>query len=294
MKIAVYGREFHPSVIPYVQHLFDSLIARNTELWIYSDFRKFLGQQVIWPQNLHTYRSRHELPDDIGFMLSLGGDGTMLAAVSIVGDSGIPVAGINFGRLGFLADISKDDIDASMEAILRGDYNMQKRTLLSVESEQATLFNGSHFALNDVTLFKSDSSAMITVRAYLNGELLNAYWADGIIVATPTGSTAYSLSCGGPIITPGSGNFVITPISPHNLNVRPVVISDDMELDLEIESRSGKFLLSCDSKTTPVSTDIRLKIRRAHFEVNLIRLKNYSYFSNLRNKLLWGLDARNY
>ena len=135
---------------------------------------------------------------------------------------------------------------------------------------------------------------MITVSAYLNGELLNAYWADGIIVATPTGSTAYSLSCGGPIIVPGSGNFVITPISPHNLNVRPVVLSDDIELELQIESRSGKFLLSCDSKTTPVSTDIKLKISRAHYQVNLIRLKNYSYFSNLRNKLLWGLDARNY
>ncbi|MBK1439568.1 NAD kinase [Parapedobacter sp. ISTM3] len=294
MKIAVYGREFHPSVVPYVQHLFDSLIARDTELWIYKDFRDFLEQQVNCPQKLYTYATYDELPQDVGFMLSLGGDGTMLAAVAIVADSGIPVAGINFGRLGFLADISKDDIDPSLEAILIGEYNIQKRTLLSVQSDQMELFGGSHFALNDITLFKSDSSAMITVSAYLNGELLNAYWADGIIVATPTGSTAYSLSCGGPIITPGSGNFVITPISPHNLNVRPVVISDDMELDLEIESRSGKFLLSCDSKTTSISTDVKLKISKAHYQVNLIRLKNYSYFANLRNKLLWGLDARNY
>ncbi|SEK76203.1 NAD kinase [Parapedobacter koreensis] len=295
MKIAVYGREFHSSVVPYVQRLFDSLIAKNTELWIYKDFHEFLEQQVDCPQKLYTYATHDELPDDIGFMLSLGGDGTMLAAVSIVADSGIPVAGVNFGRLGFLADINKDDIDASLEAILMGEYNIQKRTLLSVKSDQrAPLFEGSHFALNDITLFKSDSSAMITVNVYLNGELLNAYWADGIIVATPTGSTAYSLSCGGPIIMPGSGNFVITPISPHNLNVRPVVISDDMELDLEIESRSGKFLLSCDSKTTTISTDIRLKISKAHYQVNLIRLKNYSYFTNLRNKLLWGLDARNY
>ncbi len=294
MKIAVYGREFHPSVIPYVQHLFDSLMSKNAELWIYADFHRFLEQQVHCPQQLNTYTTHHQLPGDIGFMLSLGGDGTMLAAVSIVGDSGIPVAGINFGRLGFLASINKDDIEASMNAIFNGEYNIQKRTLLSVQSKQAELFDGNHFALNDITLFKYDSSAMITVSAYLNGELLNAYWADGIIVATPTGSTAYSLSCGGPIILPGSGNFVITPISPHNLNVRPVVISDDMELDLEIESRSGKFLLSCDSKTEPVSTDIKLKISRSHFQINLIRLKNYSYFSNLRNKLLWGLDARNY
>jgi len=294
MKIAVYGREFQPSVIPYVQHLFDLLIAKGAELWIYEDFQEFLRQQVALSEELHSYSSRLQLPDDIGFMLSLGGDGTMLAAVSIVGDSGIPVAGVNFGRLGFLADINKDAIDAAMEAIFQGEYNIQKRTLLTVRSEQIPLFNGSPFALNDITLFKSDSSAMITVNAYLNGELLNAYWADGIIVATPTGSTAYSLSCGGPIIVPGSGNFVITPISAHNLNVRPVVISDDMELDLEIESRSGKFLLSCDSQTTSVSTDIRLKISQAHYQVNLLRVKNYSYFSNLRNKLLWGLDARNY
>jgi Predicted sugar kinase len=294
MKIAVYGREFQPSVIPYVQHLFDLLIAKDAELWIYEDFRQFLRQQVAFSEELNSYANRSELPDDIGFMLSLGGDGTMLAAVAIVGDSGIPVAGVNFGRLGFLADINKDAIDPAMEAIFRGEYNIQKRTLLTVRSEQMTLFSGNPFALNDITLFKSDSSAMITVNAYLNGELLNAYWADGIIVATPTGSTAYSLSCGGPIIVPGSGNFVITPISPHNLNVRPVVISDDMELDLEIESRSGKFLLSCDSQTTSVSTDIRLKISRAHYQVNLLRLKDYRYFSNLRNKLLWGLDARNY
>ncbi|WP_257670251.1 NAD kinase [Parapedobacter tibetensis] len=294
MKVAIYGREFHPSVIPYVQHLFDSLVAKDTELWIYEDFHQFLEQQVECPQKLNTYSIHHQLPDDIGFMLSLGGDGTMLAAVAIVGDSGIPVAGINFGRLGFLASINKDEIETSIDAILHGEYNIQKRTLLAVQSDQTALFDGNHFALNDITLFKYDSSAMITVKAYLDGESLNAYWADGIIAATPTGSTAYSLSCGGPIIMPGSGNFVITPISPHNLNVRPVVISDDMELDLEIESRSGKFLLSCDSKTAAISTDVRLKITRAHFQVNLIRLKNYSYFSNLRNKLLWGLDARNY
>ena len=294
MKIAVYGREFQPSVIPYVQHLFDLLIAKGAELWIYEDFQQFLRQQVAFSEELHHYASRSQLPKDIGFMLSLGGDGTMLAAVSIVGDSGIPVAGVNFGRLGFLADINKDDIDVAMEAIFQGAYNIQKRTLLTVHSEQIPLFNGTPFALNDITLFKSDSSAMITVNTYLNGELLNAYWADGLIVATPTGSTAYSLSCGGPIIVPGSGNFVITPISPHNLNVRPVVISDDMELDLEIESRSHKFLLSCDSQTTSVSTDVRLKISQAHYQVNLLRLKNYRYFTNLRNKLLWGLDARNY
>lgn len=294
MKIAIYGREFHPSVIPYVQHLLNYLTSKQAELWIYTDFYDFLKEQVVCPQHLNTYNSNIQLPEGMEFMLSLGGDGTMLAAVSIVADSGIPVTGINFGRLGFLASINKDDIEHALDDILDGEYDIQKRALLSVTTEGTSLFDGNHFALNDITVFKSDSSAMITVHANLNGELLNAYWADGIIVATPTGSTAYSLSCGGPIIMPGSGNFVITPISPHNLNVRPVVISNDFQLDLEIESRSGKFLLSCDSKTETLSTDIRLKITRANYEVNLIRLKNESYFTTLRNKLLWGIDARNY
>lgn len=294
MKIAIYGREFHPSVIPYVQHLLNYLTAKRAELWIYEDFHQFLAQQIDCPQTFHIYQTNRQLPKDTGFMLSLGGDGTMLAAVSIVADSGIPVAGINFGRLGFLAGINKDEIESSLDAIMDGAFDIQKRALLAVTASDAELFGGNPFALNDITIFKYDSSAMITVHAYLNGELLNAYWADGIIVATPTGSTAYSLSCGGPIIMPGSGNFVITPISPHNLNVRPVVISNDFELGLEIESRSGKYLLSCDSKTETVSTDIRLKVSRATFEINLIRLKNYSFFATLRNKLLWGIDARNY
>src|SRR5690606_11231721 len=164
--------------------------------------------------------------------------------------------------------IHKNDIEQALGAILGGEYDIQKRVLLSVTAEGTSLFDGNHFALNDITVFKSDSSAMITVHADLNGELLNDYWADGIIVATPTGSTAYSLSCGGPIIMPGSGNFVITPISPHNLNVRPVVISNDFQLDLAIESRSGKFLLSCYSKTETLSTDIRLKLSRANYDMN--------------------------
>ena len=227
-------------------------------------------------------------------MLSLGGDGTMLAAVSIVGDAGIPVAGINFGRLGFLASINKDDIEKRLSAIFDGEYDIEKRVLLSVKSPDSNLFGTKHFALNDITVFKSDSSAMITVRAKLNGELLNDYWADGLIIATPTGSTAYSLSCGGPIIMPGSNNFVITPMSPHNLNVRPVVISADSVLELEIESRSERYVLTCDSRTKSLDTSVKLIIQKADFEINLVRLRGEEYFETLRNKLLWGLDARNY
>lgn len=294
MKIAIYGREFHSSVIPYVRQLFGFLVSREAELHIFDQFHQFLDQQNLCQEGFHTFSGNKRLSQDFDLMLSLGGDGTMLAAVSIVGDSGIPVAGINFGRLGFLAGINKNEIEESMKAILSGDYKLDRRALLSVQSPDSDLFGERHFALNDITVFKYDSSAMITVEAYLDGELLNSYWSDGLIIATPTGSTAYSLSCGGPIIMPRSSNFVVTPASPHNLNVRPVVISSDSVLDLNIESRSGRYLLTCDSRTDSFETHVRLQIRKAEFEVNLIRLKSERYFETLRNKLLWGLDARNY
>lgn len=294
MKIAVYGREFQPAVIPFVEQLIDFLLSRKVTLYVVEEFHQYLSEQGIRHNCFLTYKESDKLDQDIQLMLSLGGDGTMLAAVSIVGDSGIPVAGINFGRLGFLASINKNDIQASLSAILDQDYYLEKRALLSVQSPDSPLFGEKHYALNDITVFRYDSSAMITVEALLDNELLNSYWSDGLIIATPTGSTAYSLSCGGPIIMPRSNNFVITPMSPHNLNVRPVVISSDSVLDLKIESRSGQYLLTCDSRTEAFSTDIRLQVRKADFEINLIRLKNDSFFETLRNKLLWGLDARNY
>lgn len=292
MKIAIYGREFQSAVIPYIRELLDWLLSKNVKLYVNDEFHQFLEEAGLHYGDLPTYSK--SLSSDIDLMLSLGGDGTMLAAVSIVGDSGIPVAGINFGRLGFLAGINKDQIAEAMTAILAGDYRLDQRALLSVQSPDNTLFGEAHFALNDITVFKYDSSAMITVEAHLDGELLNSYWSDGLIIATPTGSTAYSLSCGGPIIMPRSNNFVITPMSPHNLNVRPVVISGDSVLDLRIESRSDKYLLSCDSRTEAFDTTVRLEVRKADFNVNLVRLRHESYFETLRNKLLWGLDARNY
>ncbi len=294
MKIAVYGREFTPAVIPHVQHIFDFLKEREIDIWVYDNFYTFLKQQFLCPDHLSTYSSHEDLPRDIDFMLSLGGDGTMLSAVSIIKDSGIPIAGINFGRLGYLASIGKTEVDLALTQILEKKYSLQQRSLIEVQSSHKKLFDGNNYALNDITVFRYDSSAMITVHATLNGELLNSYWADGLIIATPTGSTAYSLSCGGPIIMPGSGNFVITPISPHNLNVRPVVISSEFELALEIESRTEKYILSCDSKYETMNSSDKITIRKAPFFINLIRLPGESYFSTLREKLLWGIDVRNY
>lgn len=293
MKVAIYGIEFQKTVIPYVEQLFKLLKSRNVEIWVFKEFDSFLSTFMECGLR-NIYKDRFSLPPDIDFMLSLGGDGTMLSAVSILRDSEIPITGINLGRLGFLASINKNYIEQALDLLLNREYSIEKRTLLSVEADGIELFNGDRFALNDVTVLKRDSSAMITVNVYLNGEMLNAYWADGIIFATPTGSTAYSLSCGGPIILPGSGNFVITPVSPHNLNVRPLVISDKDKLTIEIESRSDTFLLSCDSRTCDLKTSVKLKITKANFNINLIRLKDESFFSTLRQKLLWGLDTRNY
>lgn len=293
-KIAIFGRVFNSSVTPYVKNLFDYLNSKNIQIVIYDQFYEFLLHNSNCPQGLTTFSNHDDLPKDIDFLLSLGGDGTMLAAVSIVRDSGIPIAGINLGRLGFMANIQKGNIVEALEQILSNNYHLQKRSLLSVKANNKELFNGENFALNDITVFRYDTSSMITVDATLNNELLNSYWADGLIIATPTGSTAYSLSCGGPIIMPGSGNFVITPISPHNLNVRPLVVSENIVLKLKLESRTEKFILSCDSKSETLSTETELTITKAPFTINLIRLENDGYFRTLREKLLWGIDVRNY
>lgn len=293
-KIAIFGRVFNTSISPFIETVFTFLESKKIEVVIHQEFYEYLLITSTCPINLQTFHSHTDLPKDIDFLLSLGGDGTMLAAVSIIRDSGIPVAGINFGRLGFLANIPKENITKALDKIINQQYTIQKRTLLSVLSDQKNLFGQDNFALNDITVFRYDSSSMITVNAMIDNELLNSYWADGLIIATPTGSTAYSLSCGGPIIMPGSGNFVITPISPHNLNVRPIVVSADMTLTLKIESRTDKYILSCDSKSETLSTDIEITIRKAPFEINLIRLQDDSYFGTLREKLLWGIDVRNY
>lgn len=294
VAIAVYGREFNQSVVGYVEELFTYLEANNVTVYIYHDFYTFLRKLCNLKFKFKKFKSQKDLPNHISFMLSLGGDGTILSAATFIKNSGIPIAGINFGRLGFLANISKNKIQEALNLILSNNYQIQKRALLQVSSSDRSLNEDECIALNDITVLRSDSSAMITVNAILDNELLNSYWSDGLIIATPTGSTAYSLSCGGPIIMPGSGNFVITPISPHNLNVRPIVVNENMQLRLEIESRTEKYILSCDSKSHILSTKTTLLITKAPYSINLIRLPNDQYFSILREKLLWGIDVRNY
>lgn len=293
MKIAIYGRQFNNSGLPYVQQVFDCLARHDIEVFVYKKYSQFISGKLFFPNKIQVFENSRDLIGKVDVMISLGGDGTMLDTVSLVRDSHIPIIGINFGRLGFLASINKDDIKSAIDSLVNQDFTLDNRTLLSLESD-LNLFGDENFALNDVTIHKRDTSAMMIIHAYLNGEFLNSYWADGLILATPTGSTAYSLSCGGPIIFPRSGNLVVTPISPHNLNVRPIVLSDTNELSFEIEGRSAKYLLTCDSRTEVIDNSVKITVKKANFEINLIRMNNENYLTTLRNKLLWGIDTRNY
>ncbi|MDG1146397.1 MAG: NAD kinase, partial [Flavobacteriales bacterium] len=218
--------------------------------------------------------------------------GTILDATTLIRDSGIPIIGVNTGRLGFLADIAKDQIPKTIKQLVNKRYSIDQRTLLKLETEKP-IFGELNFALNEVTISRKDTTSMITITTYLNDKFLNSYWADGLIISTPTGSTGYSLSCGGPIVMPGSNNFIITPIAPHNLNVRPLVISDEYELKVKVEGRANQFLIALDSRIETIDSSVELTIKKECFKINMIETDTQDFASTLRNKLLWGLDKRN-
>ncbi len=293
MKIAIYGRDFNDNVLPFVQEVFNALIAHKIEIRVYQKFFNFIERKIDLPDEIGTFSTHEELVKHAEMLLSLGGDGTLLDTLTLIRNSQIPVIGINFGRLGFLASINKSEINGAVKALVNSEYSIDRRSLLNIDSEKS-LFGNENFALNDITIHRRDNSAMMIIHAYMNGEFLNSYWADGLIIATPTGSTAYSLSCGGPIILPSSQNFVITPVAPHNLNVRPIIVPDDVQLTFEVEARSTKFLLTCDSRTETVDKSVKININKSKFYLNLIRLNNETFLTTLRNKLLWGIDTRNY
>ena len=293
MKIAVYGRQFNdPVVVPYIQQVFDNLVQHGVEIYVHPQLHDFVQENIKTAPYSVLDKTKH-LKDFIDLFLTLGGDGTLLDMVTVIRDSGIPVIGINFGRLGFLASINKNDIDAAIYAVVNKQFSTDSRELLRIDSEQE-IFGKDNFALNDITIHKRDDAAMITTHVFLDQEFLNSYWGDGIIISTSTGSTAYSLSCGGPIIFPESNSIVLTPNAPHNLNVRPIVLPDTSMLAFDVECRSNNYLVSCDSRTAIIDKTMRFQVSKAGFKLNLIRLNNESYLSTLRNKLLWGLDVRNY
>lgn len=292
MKIAIYGRSGSTNVVPYVDLLLQELKKAGLEGILYHPFYNYLKHNSSIQLTQNTFSSHDELRGNVDFLFTLGGDGTMLDTISLVRDSGIPIVGINTGRLGFLATISKDDIAKCVSTIIQGQYDIDQRSLIRLETN-TPIFGEVNYALNEITIHKKDSSTMIIIHTYLNGEYLNSYWADGLIISTPTGSTGYSLSCGGPIIVPQTENFVITPIAPHNLNVRPIVVSDKYVISLEVEGRSQYFLASLDSRSVTIDSSIQLAARKEDFMANIVRLHNENFLGTLRNKLMWGLDVRN-
>lgn len=291
MKIAVHGRTFSESARPFIQGMFDELHTRRIELQLFAPFREFLDLEGVTHGTTATYTSEKDL-FDARLMVSLGGDGTLLEAVSLVGARQTAVIGINVGRLGFLATVPPERISDLIGALERGNYYIDERTMLVMEADR-NIFDGQNFGLNDFTITKTDTSSMITVHAYLNDEFLNSYWADGLIVATPTGSTGYSLSCGGPVLVPHTQNFILTPVSPHNLNVRPLVLQDSSVLRFEVKSRSNTCMVSMDARSQVVDSSVKITVRKAPFAARLIKMTDDDFFNTLRSKLSWGLDMRN-
>lgn len=292
MNIAIYGRQFNEDFNPYFESLIKLLHKSKSNIVIYKPFYNTLCSK---PKQLldkaKFFDSNSSLPTNTDCLLSIGGDGTFLESVTFVRDSGIPIAGINSGRLGFLATIARSDIEFALGKILNNSYSFEERELIALSS--GDLFGDCNFALNELTVTKKDSSSMITIHVYANGDFLNTYWSDGLIISTPTGSTAYSLSVGGPIVVPGSDNFIITPIAPHNLTVRPIVIPDNYELTLKIEGRNENYLVSLDRRYETLPAGVELKINKANFKIKMIKYDSRTFFGTLRAKLMWGLDVRN-
>jgi len=292
VKIAIYSKKLDDSYLGFIELLLGKLLTKNVEVFVYKDFYKELKQKIKLDSVIKTFTDRNDVAE-VDYMFSIGGDGTLLKTITFVRDNNIPVLGINTGRLGFLTSITTDEVDNAINDVLTGDFDLDARTLLEIETE-GNLFGDINYALNEITVQKRDTSSMITIQVYLNDDFLNSYWADGLIISTPTGSTAYSLSCNGPIILPRSGNIIINPIAPHNLNARPIVVPDDIELTLKIAGRTENFLVALDSRSITAPLSSELKIKKSSRQINLIRLKNYSFLNTLRSKLNWGLDKRNY
>ena len=291
LNLALYSKSYEPAKLPYFQQLLDQVAYYQMRLVIYRDLAQHLKAHGLKLDGTEVYRSHTQL-SGIDIMLSVGGDGTLLDTVTHVREKQIPILGINIGRLGFLATTAKDRIPAAFDALVQNAYQVENRALLQLESDR-DIFHGLNFGLNEFTILKRDTSSMIVVNTFIDGEYLNSYWSDGLIVSTPTGSTGYSLSVGGPVVIPDSNNFIIAPVSPHNLNVRPLVVSDKSIISFEIEGRGKNFLVSLDSRSKKVDASVQLAVRKCDFMVKLVKLRGDNFLNTLRLKLNWGLDVRN-
>ena len=294
MKIAIFGQYYQNDTRPIIRNIFVFFNANNVELVIEKNFLEILYQEQIVKKPYNTFTDFSDLDASFDILISIGGDGTILRAATFVRNLGIPILGINAGRLGFLAKVQKEDIESFLQIVLEKKYTLSNRTLLSLEADsQIEAFSNINFAMNEITVSRKDTTSMITIETYLNGEYLNSYWADGLIISTPTGSTGYSLSCGGPILTPDVAALVITPIAPHNLNARPLVIPDATEIELRVSGREDNYLVSLDSRIASVNNNAVLKIKKTPFEIKMVEIPEETFFKTLRNKLLWGQDKRN-
>ncbi len=294
MKVAIFGQYYQNDTRPIIKDIFVFFNKNNVEMVIEENFLKILYEQEIIAKQYKTFSSYADLDQSFDILVSIGGDGTILRAATYVRNSGIPIVGINAGRLGFLAKVQKENIDAFLQIVINKEYTISERTLLKLQCDpEIEELNQINFAMNEVTVSRKDTTSMITIETSLNNEYLNSYWADGLIISTPTGSTGYSLSCGGPVLTPDVKSLVITPIAPHNLNARPLVIPDTTEIKLKVSGREENYLVSLDSRIISISNNTVLTIKKADFKINMIEIPSETFLKTLRNKLLWGEDKRN-
>jgi NAD+ kinase len=294
MKVAIYGQYYQNSTEPIIRDIFVFFNNNNVELIIESNFLTILHEKKIVQKEYKTFTSHTALDSSFDMLISIGGDGTILRAATLVRNSGVPILGINAGRLGFLATVQKENISEFMQFVIDKKYTLSKRTLLSLTcSPDNEAIQDINFAMNEISVSRKDTTSMITIETYLNDEFLNSYWADGLIIATPTGSTGYSLSCGGPILTPDVKSLVITPIAPHNLNARPLVVPDETEIRLKVSGREEHYLVSLDSRITSVKNESILTIKKTPFQINMVEIPEETFLKTLRTKLLWGEDKRN-
>jgi NAD+ kinase len=294
MKIAIYGQFYQNSTEPIIRDIFQFFTQKKVELVVEKLFMNVLADKNIVQETHTTFEHHTDLDASFDMLLSIGGDGTILRAITLVRDSGIPVLGINAGRLGFLASVQKENIASFLQLVVDKKYIISKRTLLSLHCDPPNPeIERLNFAMNEITVSRKDTTSMITIETHLNNEFLNSYWADGLIISTPTGSTGYSMSCGGPILTPEVTSLVITPIAPHNLNARPLVIPDNTQIRLKVSGREDNYLVSLDSRIASVPNAAELTIEKTHFQINMVEIPNETFLKTLRNKLMWGEDKRN-
>ena len=292
MRIGIYTRGIELAQLQEVQMLMDELSKHRIIPVIYRPFYEQIREQIRFPDTIEHFETFYDLDEQIECFISLGGDGTLLDTVTLVRDKKIPILGINFGRLGFLAGIGKEELTSAVASLINRTYVLDRRSLIHLDSDEP-LFGEVPYALNEFAIHKKDTSPMIKIHTYLNGAFLNTYWADGLIVATATGSTGYNLSCNGPVVFPDAEDFVITPVAPHNLNVRPLVVPDHNIISFEVEGRSDQFICVLDARKEVVNRQVQLAVKKESFSINLLRLNENNFLQTLRNKLSWGLDKRN-